>query len=230
MSAERPDASARNRLFVEGSDDLYVVIELVKAHGIAWTGSDGRIPYAPRSEGHPGALRRAEAAVKGQSERVGLIVDGDEDPAARWAEVCRGFAAKLEPEELDALALPATYPAGGFVGSPRQGHWLGIWIMPDGRQPGAIESFVQPLLPGDRLWDHAIHATLEARQHGAGFADKDRLKAQLRTWLAWQAQPGVPYGQAIRSGYLRHDSPAAAALVDWFRRVYGLTTDPPPQG
>lgn len=44
MSAERPDASARNRLFVEGSDDLYVVIELVKAHGIAWTGSDGRIP------------------------------------------------------------------------------------------------------------------------------------------------------------------------------------------
>lgn len=69
MSAERPDASARNRLFVEGSDDLYVVIELVKAHGIAWTGSDGRIPYAPRSEGHPvpfaGPRQRSRAKASG---------------------------------------------------------------------------------------------------------------------------------------------------------------------
>ncbi len=47
-------------------------------------------------------------------------------------------------------------------------------------------------------------------------------KAVLHAWLAWQNNPGRPYGTAIKSGYLRHDSAAARRFVAWFRQLFVL--------
>ncbi len=58
-------------------------------------------------------------------------------------------------------------------------------------------------------------------RQGAAFPEAKRLKAVLHTWLAWQERPGVPYGLAIKARYFGHDSPAARAFVEWFRRVFG---------
>ena len=38
--------------------------------------------------------------------------------------------------------------------------------------------------------------------------------------LAWQERPGLPYGSAIAARYFNHDSSAALAFVDWFKRVF----------
>ena len=52
--------------------------------------------------------------------------------------------------------------------------------------------------------------------------DPDVIKAEVHSWLAWQGEPGKPYGQAMMARYFQHDAAVAARFVAWFRRLYGL--------
>lgn len=75
---------------------------------------------------------------------------------------------------------------------------------------------------GDSLFDYARESTENARAHGARYPEAvgETMKAVLHTWLAWQEEPGLPYGTAIRARYFRHDSEVAECFVRWFRRVF----------
>ena len=55
------------------------------------------------------------------------------------------------------------------------------------------------------------------------FPPVDRLKAILHTWLAWQQEPGRPYGTAVGARFFRHDSPAALAFLAWFKRLFSVS-------
>ena len=57
---------------------------------------------------------------------------------------------------------------------------------------------------------------------GAGFSANDTDKAVLHTWLAWQEEPGLSYGTAMRARFFGDDSPAAQAFVSWFRTVFNI--------
>ena len=93
--------------------------------------------------------------------------------------------------------------------------------MPDNRGSGAIEDFLRGLIDDeDALLELAETSTTSASERGATFRDTHRRKAVLHTWLAWQQRPGLPYGLAVTARYFRHDSPAALAFVEWFRRVF----------
>ena len=41
--------------------------------------------------------------------------------------------------------------------------------------------------------------------------------------LAWRKEPGVPYGRAISSKYLEHDTPEALQFIGWFCRLYDIS-------
>ena len=75
---------------------------------------------------------------------------------------------------------------------------------------------------GDLLFDYARESTENARAHGARYPEAvgETMKAVLHTWLAWQEEPGLPYGTAIRAAVFRHDSEVAECFVRWFRRVF----------
>ena len=95
--------------------------------------------------------------------------------------------------------------------------------MPDNRRTGELEDFLQELVDErNALYPHAQEATEAARLRGAEFPDQKAGKAVLHAWLAWQKEPGRPYGIAIKSGYLRHDSEAAIRFVTWFQRLFDL--------
>ncbi|WP_420441941.1 DUF3226 domain-containing protein [Candidatus Palauibacter sp.] len=66
-----------------------------------------------------------------------------------------------------------------------------------------------------------LHEQL-TKELGAFFPDAKTSKAVLHAWLAWQQEPGRPYGLAIKSGYLRHDSVTAERFVAWFRQLFAL--------
>ena len=101
---------------------------------------------------------------------------------------------------------------------------VGVWLMPDNRRIGALEDFLQDLIDdSDVLLPHARESTAKAKARGARFPEKDSVKALVHAWLAWQEEPGRPYGVAIKSRYLRDDSDAAERFVAWFGRVFGLT-------
>ena len=90
--------------------------------------------------------------------------------------------------------------------------------MPDNRRSGALEEFLQDLVhSNDPLLPIAERSTHDAKKQGARFPDAAQLKAVLH---AWQDRPGVPYGTAIRARYFAHDSAAALAFVEWFKRVF----------
>lgn len=146
----------------------------------------------------------------------GFVLDADRPLASRWAAV-RDRLGEV------GVQTPPEPAAEGFVGrAERYRVDVGVWLMPDNRRDGKLETFLADLMGDpDPLAPHAQRSTQAARAHGAAFSDHDEVKAVVRCWLAWQREPGLPYGTAIRARYLRHDSPAAEAFVRWFRTLYG---------
>lgn len=52
------------------------------------------------------------------------------------------------------------------------------------------------------------------------FESLKRPKVLMHTWLAWQNEPGKPYGQAITARYLDASLPTGAVFADWLKRVF----------
>jgi hypothetical protein len=100
---------------------------------------------------------------------------------------------------------------------------LGVWLMPNNRDPGKLEDFLRGLIGSrNRLIRHAESVTDRAVDHGAKYRRVDRIKAVLHTWLAWQRVPGVPFGTALNNKYFGHASPTAKAFISWFKTLYGI--------
>ena len=96
--------------------------------------------------------------------------------------------------------------------------------MPDNRRDGTLERFLEDLVrENDKLLPHAKASTRGAKELGARFPEALLVKAELHAWLAWQDDPGLPYGSAIRARYFSHDSHAAKSFVIWFCRLFGIS-------
>ena len=146
---------------------------------------------------------------------VGFVLDADEAPQNRWRAV-RGRLDDL------GLALPSEIPSDGYVENAKEFRArVGVWLLPDNRQSGALEEFLEALIElPDPLLPWAREATDGARVRGAAFPEGSLRKAVLHTWLAWQARPGVPYGTGVAAEYFKDDRPAAASFLRWFARLF----------
>ena len=146
---------------------------------------------------------------------VGFVLDADEAPGNRWRAV-RGRLANL------GLALPSEIPSDGYVDDATEYRTrVGVWLLPDNRQSGALEEFLEALINvPDPLLPWARESTGEAKARGAAFPEGSLRKAVLHTWLAWQKRPGVPYGTGVAAEYFKDDRPAATSFVQWFARLF----------
>jgi hypothetical protein len=210
-----PSKGSPYRLLVEGPDDKYSIINLMIRHGFNWDDESKPRPYVFATGGLPSLLEAVPVAFKGPYKRVGIVLDANSNLTARWAQV-RAEAGKAEIE------LPTELRAEGFIAS---GHSpdsrIGIWFMPDNLNAGALENFLVELVPGGHaVWNYAEEVTREARQRGAQCQEKDHVKSALRTWLAWQAEPGLPFGRALETNILNADSATAQRFVAWFHRLF----------
>lgn len=205
-------------LHVEGEDDLHAIAHLLIQHGIDYDTKRSELPQIRIAGSVQKLLDGVQTAVILSNKRaVGFVLDADSPLLERWREV-RERLATVQVE------TPETPLANGFIGSS-EAHLarVGVWLMPDNQQDGKLETFLQTLVAErDRLLDHSKEATCRAKQLGARFTEADQDKAVIRAWLAWQEEPGMPYGRAIRRRYFRHKSPAANAFVAWFRSLYGI--------
>lgn len=93
--------------------------------------------------------------------------------------------------------------------------------MPDNVSAGALEHFLGRLVsPESSVWGHAAEATTKARQLGAPCLEKDHAKSVLYSWLAWQEEPGRPFGIALKAGLFETDSEDALRFIAWFNRLF----------
>jgi len=210
-----PPKNSPYRLVVEGPDDLHTVIHVLARHGYDWDDSSIMRPYVDSLGGITKLLDSLSVILKSSFERVGIVIDANASLTNRWAQ--------LRAQSANAgVELPASpHPEGTIVAGMRPGTRIGVWLMPDNSSPGTLESFLSRLVPADDpCWAYADEAAGEARRRGARCPEKDHLKSRLHTWLAWQEEPGLPFGTALRARVLQHGSDDALRFVSWFRRLF----------
>lgn len=152
---------------------------------------------------------------------IGFIIDANSHGAAsRWQSIRTILAEKYTPTTLQA----ADAQPGPRIITEAQMPTIGIWIMPDNAGAGYLEHFLAGLVPtGNDLWAHATDTIndLITKPFNVLTVAKQQ-KALLHTWLAWQRDPGKPFGQAIQSGYFDHNAPSVQPFLDWFSQTFQL--------
>lgn len=209
------------RLLVEGKEDLRIIPEFVEKNGVAWGPKNRPIVEIKDCGGFNGVIGphviETELKASGLSA-MGIIVDADDDCAARWQAI-RGRCVSEFP------SLPPDLPEEGVVAFNKEGGIrLGVWIMPDNGSPGMIETFLLNQVPasGIRLRKFAEDCVSGSRNQGAQWKDAHKDKACIHTWLAWQDPPGCQLHTAVLVQQLVPDSPSANAFMTWFRNLYQI--------
>jgi hypothetical protein len=205
--------AAKKILLVEGTDDEHVVKNLCAHHGLQHIGEIERLDGIEQLiESFPVRLKESDM------EAIGVVVDADTNIQTRWKSLRNCLL------EAGYKTVPDTPAAKGTIVEPPRDTLLprvGIWMMPDNQTNGTLEDFLRFLVPTpDPLLDHA-QASIDTIPNGhRRFKPNDQLKALIHTWLAWQEEPGRPYGTAIKSRYLDADVPLATDFMNWLRQLF----------
>lgn len=204
--------AVKRRLIVEGKDDQMAITALLRRHGFDCGSHPKFDPVIQPAEGVDELLRLSETSVK-TYDRLGFVLDSDENVEARWAQM-------RDRLRRAAVAVPDRPLSEGFVGGgARPNSRVGVWLMPDNVNRGMLETFLGTLVPqGDKAWAYVPQAVGHAKGLGASFKNED--KARIYTWLAWQDPEGRPFGTAITDGALGAESDVADRFVAWFHRLF----------
>ncbi|KXK51249.1 MAG: hypothetical protein IPM61_08405 [Chlorobi bacterium] len=222
-----------NVLLVEGHDDLHCLVGLIKAWAIPLTVTGRGRTLVERDD----AVALIEIREKGGWEklrdtldveldasdlqRLGILVDANGHPDRRYQSLQEFFQKHGYgdfPSKHDALPAIVDH-----AGKPR----IGIWLMPNNTDSGTLEDFLRMLIPEpNTLWSRAETCVGSIPAEERLFSESDRKKAVTHTYLAWQKQPGNPFGIAVSSGAFNPQAAAAQKLRDWFTQLF---MDPLPQ-
>jgi hypothetical protein len=205
-------------LLVEGRDDAEVVKQFCNHHRI----DNRRLFKIEIKQGIEALLDDLRVRPRGGVQALGIILDADPDPEARWRRLSDAM-------ERSGYALPEQPGVTGtFIPAPSSFRpRVGVWMMPDNRGPGTLEDFLlqltdddDPLLPGATAAVDGIEP-----QHRR-FPTERRSKAVVHTWLAWQEEPGTPLGLAITRRYLDPARAPAPAFRYWLLALFAPTEAP----
>lgn len=198
------------QLLVEGNDDFHFVsafcrkIEILENFRIIdCKGIDNLCKEVPRRLKQP------------HINTIGIIVDADTDLKHIWLSlkdliVIRGFI------------FPENIPQNGLILENNDEQKIGIWIMPNNDLTGTLEDFVKLLIPKDDNLKDVVEDTLVDIENKKlnKYAQKDRQKAFINTWLAWQEESGLPMGRAITQKILSTNNQNAKDFSDWLTNLF----------
>ena len=199
--------AATRKLLVEGVDDLHVVYHLCGNNNVP------SVFDVIDKKGIDNLLDTISTELKTSDlEALGILVDADTDLHARW----QSLQTILQRE---GYLVPYDPMPNGTILTHEEKPKVGIWLMPNNQLPGMLENFVAMLIPnGDTLWPYAQTCLQQIPEQR--FSNNIRAKANIHTWLAWQAEPGKPMGQAITARYLNPGSQEAIWFVNWLQELF----------
>jgi len=197
------------RVLVEGSDDLHLIKNVAREHGVD---IEKEIHSCEGIE--PLLDEVLPVSLKGGYEAIAVVVDADTDLEARWNAVAHRLTAA-------GYEVPPLPPNDGLILSTRRPA-VGVWLMPDNALPGSLEDFAKHLIPpDDALWPRATKAVDDIPAAERRFAAT--RKAEIHTYLAWQKDPGAPLGLAVTKKYFQTDSDLCRRFVAWLRQLKEIT-------
>lgn len=203
--------AAIKRLLVEGNDDEHVLYHLLEHH---------EVPEEFEIKNKGGVDNIVETlhveVLASELECLGIMVDADINPAARWRAIRNRLLTVDYPVPEDPN------PEGTIVDQPGK-PTVGIWLMPNNTAAGMLEDFAGFLVPDeDPLWQRAETCINSIPEEQRRFSMDAFAKAHIHTWLAWQEDPGTPLGLAITKKYLDAGAPQANMLIQWIRSLFRI--------
>jgi hypothetical protein len=213
-----PKKIQSSQLLVEGKNDRHVIWALCLTHQLPETFSV-EVANADETEGIEALLNGLPLKLKEKNlEILGIVVDADQDLAARWQAV------KTRLKASGYQNIPETPPHQGWIHTEAELPKIGVWLMPNNQFPGMLEDFVTCCIPNnDRLLPKAELVLQEIEQANLNlYTLIHKPKALIHTWLAWREKPGMPMGQAITARVLNYDSALAIAFVEWLKSLFNL--------
>ncbi|WP_013324587.1 DUF3226 domain-containing protein [Gloeothece verrucosa] len=210
-------------LLVEGDEDKRVIPYLMEENGIPWP--KGNEPVDIQSyNGVEKLLEPKQISTQFKPPRVtalGIMVDADDNPLGRWQKI-RDVCLPTIPD------FPQDLPDTGLIHQIQeglnQGKKIGVWMMPDNRMQGMLETFLAYLIPTENepLWTYTQTVIQEAKNLGATFIENHTDKAKIHTWLAWQNPPGRQLHNAVMERILNPNHPKSQIFINWFKTLYDL--------
>lgn len=77
--------------------------------------------------------------------------------------------------------------------------------------------FLVPNKENNPLWEKAVKCSqeiLEEVEEQFRFSDIHLFKTRIHAYLAWQDEPGKPFGISITANYLQADNPICEKFVE----------------
>ena len=195
-------------LLLEGNDDCNIIKKFCKNNqininfGFCNCGNDSKVLSALNS-----LLRKSETQI------IGVILDADEDIDACYQKI------KNQIKDFYPI-LPVKFPKTGLVLAPENLPKLGIWIMPNNQDNGALEDFYLKLVTGIDT-DFIKKCIKTAKQKKlTSFKPQHKNKAIMHTYFAWQDKPGMPLYSAINKIALNYNKEIAKNFKVWIEKLF----------
>lgn len=202
-------------LLVEGRTDCHVVLALCAACGVPETFG------LYQCDSDDGVLRRLNALMLAPDRPrvIGVMLDADKPEAcpsvsSRWDSI----KSTLKRHGYDVPAQPDA--TGSIIPPLPNKPSVGVWLMPDNREPGMLEDFLLGMV-AESAKDTVSRCIEVARTDGiSSFREAHYSKAMIHTYLAWQDEPGRPLGQCITCKTLEPGTATARLFTDWLTRLF----------
>ena len=234
----------KNVLLVEGKDDLHTVANLLQYHlninnvkllvsiyeTEGWENLSSSLNIYFNRNFDKIKFHFETVLKDSMFDNLGIIVDANNDISARW----QSLQNTLRNAQTDMPKKPnpngtifkVTIPDGRIIN-------MGIWLMPNNQDTGMLEDFLLGLMPlnNDNILKHIECCLDELSDSDLKILEIDskdnpetwRLKAKLHTWLAWQKEPGDPYGTAIGK-YFKPSLEITQNFMAWLSDLFELDT------
>ncbi len=211
-------ASKFNRLLVERLTDLVAIAELSEGNGIPWPKGDEPVCIIPLGTKTP-KKSIVENELKARDVKfLGVVLDADDDAHLSW-ELVKSWFADAFPD------LPEQIPEAGYVSDVNLGgQRLGVWIMPDNRSVGTLETLLKKLVRAESnaVLEHAVKSCNESKTRGAPFKKVHEEKAHVFTWLAWQDEPGRNLNTVDFANVFDPKSLHAQPFIAWLLKLFDI--------
>lgn len=197
-------------LLVEGTDEVNLLGALMRRRFGRETAAAAQIIAVGGRSRFRGQLRAIVTAAERLTLRaVGVLRDADSDARAAWASV-------RDAVEESNLRAPDAH--GRFSdGLPA----VGVFIVPDGRAPGALETLCMQSVAGTPGGD-CVEQYLACLDESGDLASTNRDKSFAHAWLASRRDPVARVGEAAKQGEWNFDHPAFTPLARFVERLMSV--------
>ena len=149
---------------------------------------------------------RTAALTRPTLRAIGVVRDADKDAAGAFASVCR---------QLRNAGYESPAVHGEFSDSVPS---IGVFIVPDGTRPGAIETLCRRSKEGDEV-AICVEEYLSCLDEHEAMRSSNVDKSFAHAYLAAMEDPVARVGEGARQGAWDFGSPAFAELSEFLREL-----------